>query len=89
MLQNSRIDRGYPDSVTGLIKGIAEWYRSQENAEQMYRSNYDYTFRDDLWRYCDLILVPEEVPFRRCCMLINHVLPAASHPGRNNTLKQV
>ena len=28
-----------PDSVTDLIKDIAEWIRSQENAEQMYRSS--------------------------------------------------
>ena len=75
-----------PNSVNDLIKDIAEWYRSEENAEQMYRSSRNYTLRDDLWRYRNLILVPEEGSFRRRC--INH-LPAAGHPGRNKTLEQV
>ena len=60
-----------PDCVSDITGDIADWYSRTTDPEQLHRSSRSYTFRDGLWRYRDLILVPEDENLRRRCIAIN------------------
>ena len=78
-----------PDGIDAILADIAEWYKSDSTNEHPLRESRSYTFRDGLWRYGELIYVPESEDLRRRCMAINHDVPSAGHPGRNITLELV
>lgn len=78
-----------PDGVPELMKDIAEWFRFNEDFEQEHRLSKNYTYRDGVWRYRDLILVPEDDTLRQRCIALHHNVPAAGHPGRAVTLDLV
>ena len=78
-----------PDGIDAILKDIAEWYKSDNTNEHPLRESRSYTYRDGLWRYRDLIYVPESDDLRRRCIVINHDIPSAGHPGRNLTLELV
>lgn len=76
--------------IVALLGDIAEWYENDSQSEyDKMRDSRLYTFRDGLWRYGELIFVPEVYELRKRCIAINHDLPSAGHPGRNNTLELV
>ena len=75
-----------PDDAAELVADIAAWYNQDGNRLDM-RQSRSYTLRDGLWRYGELIIVPEDYELRRRCIAMNHDLPSAGHPGRNTTLE--
>ena len=77
------------DGTTKVVEDIAEWYKNDSHSELSMRQSRSYTFRDGIWRYGELVIVPEDYELRRRCIAINHDVPSARHPGRNITLDLV
>ena len=77
-----------PDAIEGIVQAIADWYKDN-NIEQSMRQTRSFTLRDGLWRYGELIVVPEDESLRSRCIAINHEIPSAGHSGRDITLDLV
>ena len=77
-----------PDSVNDIVSDIAEWCATHKDSQPDMKPT-SFTFRDRLWRYGELIVVPEDSALRHRCITINHDVPIAGHPGRNTTLELV
>jgi hypothetical protein len=75
-----------PDGMQYLLLDIAEWYKSDTETEQdMCQTSF--TYRDGLWHYGELIIVPNNDELRERCIALHHEVPSAGHPGRNITLE--
>ena len=72
-----------PDAIKGIVQAIADWYNKDKNIEQSMRQTRSVTLRDGLWRYGELIVVPEDKSVRSRCIAINHEIPSAGHSGRD------
>ena len=72
-----------------LLEDIAAWYQADSTSEQTMRDSRIYTFREGLWRYGELVVVPDNYDLRRRCIATSHDLPSSGHPGRVITLEQV
>ena len=77
-----------PDAIEGIVQAIADWF-NENNIELSMRQSRSFTRRDGLWRYGELIVVPEDDGLRSRCIAINHEIPSAGHPGKDITLELV
>lgn len=80
---------GYIADTVILLEDIAAWYQADSTSEQTMRDSRIYTFREGLWRYGELVVVPDDYDLRRRCIATSHDLPSSGHPGRAITLEQV
>ena len=78
-----------PDGITEIMADIAEWYKTDNQSELRMRQSRSYTFHEGIWRYGNLVIVPEDYNLKRRCIAINHDPPTSGHPGRTITLELI
>jgi hypothetical protein len=59
-----------PDGVESLLEDIAEWYKLNTAAEQVF-SPISFTKRNGLWHYGEQIIVPDDEKMQQRCIAVS------------------
>jgi hypothetical protein len=76
-----------PDGIDTLLSDIADWNRT--HGTEIDTDHTSFTCRDGLWRYGELIILPDDDTLRDRCMTLHHSGPSTGHPGCTNILELI